>query len=167
MTLLSGLNSELHNNVSEENRVRHELVDKAESYLTDFIDTANSQLNEDCFNSVPEIITRYGYPCESSEVKTSDGFLLTLHRMPRPNGIPVLLQHGFQGDSGNFVHGGPDDGLGFGLYDMGFDAYLGNGRGNTYSRKHQTMSPEDDTFWHWSFQEIASKFGLLGSVKVP
>ena len=25
-----------------------------------------------------------------------------------------------------------------------------------YPRKHQTMSPEDDKFWHWSFQEIAS-----------
>ena len=76
--------------------------------------------------------------------------------MPRPNGIPILLQHGFQGDSGNFVYGGPDDGLGFVLYDMGFDVYLGNGRGNTYSRKHQTMSPEEDKFWHWSFQEMAS-----------
>jgi len=39
--------------------------------------------------------------------------------------------------------------VGFVLADAGFDVWLGNVRGNTYSRAHVKYSPSDAKFWEW------------------
>ena len=116
---------------------------------------SSSDLHDDCFKSVVELIQDAGLVCECYKVETSDGFILTLHRIPRNNAIPVLLRHGFQGDSGNFVYGGVNYGLAFELYHAGYDVYLANSRGNRYGKKHKSLDPDSDEFWAWSFDEIA------------
>ena len=84
-----------------------DLQSKATSFLQE---TTEKIVNEDCLKNVPDILKGYGYNCETLETETEDGFLITIHRVPNPGGVPILLQHGFQGDSGNFVYGGPSEG---------------------------------------------------------
>lgn len=113
----------------------------------------------------PELAIRHGYAAETYTVKTEDGYLLTLHRIPcgrygcpsagRGSGQPVFLQHGILSSSADWCLSGPGHALAFILADLGYDVWLGNARGNTYSRKHVTLSNEDAKFWDFSWHEMA------------
>jgi hypothetical protein len=41
------------------------------------------------------------------------------------------------------------------LTDAGYDVWLGNVRGNRFSRNHTHLTPEDPSFWRWSWDQIA------------
>jgi len=49
------------------------------------------------------------------------------------------------------------------LADAGYDVWLGNDRGNTYSQKHVRYTNESKKFWDFSFQDMA-KFDLPAMV---
>lgn len=49
---------------------------------------------------------------------------------------------------------GPQQGLAFQLADCGFDVWLLNVRGNTYSRKNVCFPPTNPQFWQFSWHEI-------------
>ncbi|KAL6417512.1 hypothetical protein ACFW04_012680 [Cataglyphis niger] len=86
---------------------------------------------------------------------TEDGYLLTLHRIPGGNdSLPVLLQHGILGSSADWVILGKGKALAYLLADQGYDVWLGNFRGNTYSKAHISLSPSNSTFWDFSFNEL-------------
>lgn len=60
--------------------------------------------------------------------------------------------HGLLGNSRDFILTGPDKGLAYLLVDRGYDVWLGNARGTTYSRKHLTLNPDRDAeFWAFRF----------------
>lgn len=105
-------------------------------------------------SSTPVIIAKYGYECETHVVRTSDGYLLTMHRIPNPGKPVVYLQHGVLSSSADWVVLGPQKALAFLLYNAGYDVWLGNFRGNTYSRAHATLSPKDKAFWDFSWHEM-------------
>ncbi|ENN82477.1 hypothetical protein D910_01498, partial [Dendroctonus ponderosae] len=65
----------------------------------------------------------------------------------------VLLLHGLLASSADFVSA-RNQSLAFQLVDKGYDVWLGNNRGNTYSRNHIMLDPnEDKSFWNFSFHE--------------
>ena len=127
------------------------------------------------------MIAKLGYPSETHEVVTEDGYILQMHRIPFGKNSPlvegverpaVYLQHGLLCSSADYVMGIPEKSLGlpgtrmeicstqlkkffsgYVLADAGYDVWLGNYRGNTYSRKHQSLDPDslfDNSFWLYS-----------------
>ena len=66
----------------------------------------------------------------------------------------MFLQHGLLASSADWVVMGPDHGLAFILADQGYDVWLGNYRGNTYSSEH-VRGRMDGKYWHFSWDEMA------------
>ncbi|NXY39664.1 LIPM Lipase, partial [Pomatorhinus ruficollis] len=104
-----------------------------------------------------------GYPSEEYEVMTEDGYFLSLNRIPHGredaglSGLrtPVLIVHGFCLEGGDWVDNFPDSSLAFILADAGYDVWIGNNRGNSWSRRHHNLSIGSEEFWDFSFHEMA------------
>ncbi|KAG6460501.1 lipase 1 [Manduca sexta] len=101
-----------------------------------------------------EAVARNGYQSETHSVLTEDGYLLTLFRLGKNRGTPTLLVHGLLQSADCWIDSGPDAGLGYLIAAAGYDLWLGNVRGNYYSRAHTHLRPEDPAFWDFSTDEI-------------
>ncbi|XP_046748746.1 lipase 3-like [Diprion similis] len=108
------------------------------------------------------LVNQYDYPAEEHNVTTTDGYNLRIHRIPgsvRSSSVKkkpvVFIQHGFVMSSDSWVLMGPEKDLVFLLADAGYDVWVGNFRGNSYSRSHNVLSPDDPKFWKFSFHEMA------------
>jgi pimeloyl-ACP methyl ester carboxylesterase len=110
------------------------------------------------------MIETKGYPCEEHKVLTNDGYILGVFRISHGRnasssatpGRPVLLQHGLLDSSTTWVMNFPDQSLGYILADAGYDVWLGNVRGNYYSRAHVKYNPDhDEEFWDFSYADMA------------
>ncbi|CZT23991.1 related to triglyceride lipase-cholesterol esterase [Ramularia collo-cygni] len=113
----------------------------------------------------------YGYSAEEHVVQTKDGFLLGVHRLAwrkgeedqRVNCGPgsiqkkvIYLHHGLMMNSEVWVCITEQERcLPFLLVDQGYDVWLGNNRGNKYSKKSLHYGPIDLPFWNFSMDDFA------------
>ncbi|XP_077534433.1 gastric triacylglycerol lipase-like [Haemaphysalis longicornis] len=116
----------------------------------------------DVCRNTRQLITSKGYPAQEYSVVTKDGYILKMHRIPhgregrgagrRP---VVFLQHGLLCSSADWVINMSHQSLAFILADAGYDVWMGNVRGNTYSR-HILFPRRSKRFWDFSFDQMAA-----------
>ncbi|KAK5113415.1 hypothetical protein LTR62_003515 [Meristemomyces frigidus] len=118
-----------------------------------------------------ELCNLYGYYAEEHIVQTGDGYLLGLHRLgwrrgeedQRVNSGPdslrkkvVYLHHGLMMNSEVWVCLTEKERcLPFMLVEQGYDVWLGNNRGNKYSKKNLHHAPTSTAFWNFSMDQFA------------
>ncbi|KAF2482748.1 Alpha/Beta hydrolase protein [Neohortaea acidophila] len=118
-----------------------------------------------------ELCELYGYYAEEHVVQTKDGYLLGLHRLAwrrgeedmsvnaGPNSIQkkcVYLHHGLLMNSEVWVCITEKERcLPFMLVEQGYDVWLGNNRGNKYSKKNMHYAPTSVEFWDFSMDQFA------------
>ncbi|CAA18432.1 triglyceride lipase-cholesterol esterase [Schizosaccharomyces pombe] len=128
------------------------LVDDNANKLTDARDTI-------------DLCALHGYDLEEHFVRTTDGYLLGLHRVYKKKKgkieelnylPPVLFIHGLMMNSESWVCNlKKEDAIPFALVEQGYDVWLGNLRGNKYSIKNIKFSSQNPKFWDFSLDSIA------------
>lgn len=140
----------------------------------DYTTTTNSQFKTDhgSFKSkiinakdINEIVEASGYKIREHIVTTRDGYLLVIHKLENPKFIGtnhvnaskiVYFHHGLMTNSELFVLGSTKlKTLPYLLVDLGYEVWLGNNRGNKYSRKHLKFPASEPKFWDFSLDEFA------------
>mmetsp|Transcript_23478 Transcript_23478/g.67051 ORF Transcript_23478/g.67051 Transcript_23478/m.67051 type:complete len:494 (-) Transcript_23478:115-1596(-) len=116
-----------------------------------------------------DLVFRRGYTVERHRVITEDGYILIVFRIPhgRNASAPpaegrsvrpaILLQHGILDSSFAYVANFGHQSLAYILADAGYDVWLGNNRGNRYSKSHVSLSPLSSQFWNFSWSEMAEQ----------
>ena len=116
----------------------------------------------DSLMNFTELTGQYGYISEEHQVITEDGCILTMFRIAKAKNChekkrspPVLLTHGFLQSSDSWIDSGPNAGLAYLISDACYDLWLGNNRGNYYSRGHVRLNPDKDAeYWKFDTDEI-------------
>ncbi|KAE9322187.1 hypothetical protein PR003_g17300 [Phytophthora rubi] len=123
-------------------------------------------VDPDVGKTVVEIVQARGYAIETHQVTTSDRYVLTMYRLPKTysetqsgsaaaaNKPAVHLQHGLLDSSFTFVSNFRNQSLAYVLADAGFDVWLGNNRGTTWSRSHLDYSTDDAEFWDFTWEDM-------------
>lgn len=108
-----------------------------------------------------DLVKSQGYPYESYEVTTEDGYILNLERLPRRGSKKVLyFQHGVVDNSFAWfghIEGESASSLAFRAYDEGHDIFVGTFRGCEGSMRHTNPNITSAEYWDFSVNEHGIK----------
>ena len=111
----------------------------------------------DAFKTFSEICAENGFAFEQHQVITEDFYELTVYRIPGLTGDtstgkpPVFMQHGVFDSAYAWIVNYADVSPAFVAAKAGYDVWLGNSRGNTYSRANTKLDPDKDAKEFWAF----------------
>ncbi|XP_054169357.1 gastric triacylglycerol lipase-like [Oppia nitens] len=114
----------------------------------------------DQFRDAKQLIISRGFVAEEHKVVTPDGYILTLQHIINPY-VPkrklkktLLLTHGILASSTDWLMN--NHGLAFVLSQFGYDVWLANCRGTTYSKGHIYLDHKTDPrYWMFTLDNIA------------
>lgn len=113
------------------------------------------------FMTFEEIVRYNGFECEEHKVTTEDGYILTMHRVyskeakeDLANRKVCFLQHGMLDSSTLWIINDPEYAPAFRLAKEGYDVWMGNSRGSTYSREHVKFSNRSSKYWDFSWDKM-------------
>ena len=122
---------------------------------------------EDTFLDFTQLTSKYGFESQIHEVTTEDGYQLALWRIPglflddesqtvNQNKPPILFMHGFIDSAFCFMNNYAEIAPAFVAAQAGYDVWMANSRGNTFSKKHATFDLDKDAkeFWDFSWTEM-------------
>lgn len=124
--------------------------------------------------SVPKyelIITEQGYLFEKHKIRTMDGYINTAWRIRAQTNLssinrPVIINHGLLDNCYSFLALNKTHALPYLLADEGYDVWLTNNRGSTFSIEHESLDSWDfnSPYWDFSFDEMA-KYDLPAHIQ--
>ncbi|CAG9764480.1 unnamed protein product [Ceutorhynchus assimilis] len=124
-----------------------------------YLDYFTRSVNKNCYHNdflylqTPQILDKRKIPYENHTVITEDGYILTVFRILKENPKDVIVMlhpivqdstSWFLGDNGSYVDR---------FLEAGYELWLLNFRGTTYSDKHIANLPPAQ-YWDFSFHEI-------------
>ena len=114
------------------------------------------------FKSMEWIVGQQGYRVERHNVTTSDGYILSLYRIPgrvgqADNQFPVLLNHGVESDMMQWVMNRQEVAPAFVLAGSDYDVWMGNNRGTRFSQGHVSLNTSEARYWDFSWEEMGTK----------
>ena len=124
---------------------------------------------KDRYKNLMMVVRDQGYPMERHYYTTKDNYINCAFRISGPRGTtaeqnanarvqegyetkPVMLyQHGLLDSAAGICMDGRDS-MAFYFADLGFDVWMGNQRGNRFSKNHTFKEPSvDEDYWDFSF----------------
>ncbi|XP_063923395.1 lysosomal acid lipase/cholesteryl ester hydrolase-like [Zophobas morio] len=117
--------------------------------------------NMDCYYDpdtqleTPQLIKKYAGVVETHTVISEDGYMVTLFRIPvkTPKGV-VLVHHSIATSSQIYLWQG-NHSFAVTLWRNGFDVWLANHRGTSYSNRHINITTSDFNYWNFGAHEMA------------
>lgn len=136
--------------------------------MREVLNIDNGDKSGDGKRNFAEICAENGFSYEEHRITTKDGYILTQFRIPGQIGDtttvkpPVFFQHGILDSANCWIMNYAEVAPAFVAARAGYDVWLGNSRGNTYSCEHVSYDPWKNEKKFWDFD-----WGNMGVYDIP